>query len=76
MDGVLASCRSPGGKTGDGKVTVTFNPGGRVDHLAIDQPPFAGTPEGACASSLFKRAKVPPFTGEPGTIVYTFHVPK
>jgi hypothetical protein len=76
MNGVLASCRKPGGKTGDGKISVTFNPDGRADRAVIDQPPFAGLPEGACVSSLFKRTKMAPFSGEPGSIVYTFHIPK
>jgi hypothetical protein len=75
MNGVLASCRSPGGKTGDGKINVTFNPDGRVDHAVIDQPPFAGSPEGACVASRFKQAKMAPFQGAPGSVVYTFHIP-
>ncbi len=76
MNSILASCRSPGGKTGDGKITVSFNPDGHVSRAVVDEPPFAGTPEATCVSSRFKQAKIAPFTGGPGTIVYTFHIPK
>jgi hypothetical protein len=41
----------------------------------VDEPPFTGTPEGACVASRFKQAKIAPFAGAPGSIVYTFHIP-
>jgi eukaryotic-like serine/threonine-protein kinase len=75
INGVLASCRSPGGKTGDGTINVTFNPDGHADRATVDEPPFTGTPEGACVASRFKQAKIAPFQGAPGSIVYTFHIP-
>jgi hypothetical protein len=75
MNGVLASCRSPGAKTGAGTINVTFGPDGRVERAVIDEPPFMGTPEGACVSSRFKQAKMAPFEGGPGSVVYTFHIP-
>ncbi len=75
MNGVLASCRSSGGKTGDGTISVTFNPDGHADRAVVDEPPFVGTPEGACVSSRFKQAKIAPFEGSPGTVAYTFHIP-
>jgi hypothetical protein len=75
MNGVLASCRSVGGRTGDGTVTVTFGPDGRVQRASVDQPPFAGTSEGACVASRFQQAKVAPFEGSPASITYTFHIP-
>jgi serine/threonine protein kinase len=76
IDGVLASCRSQGGRVGEGTFTVTFAPDGHAQHAAIDEPPFAGTPEGACVSSRFRQAKVAPFEGAPGSVVYTFHIPQ
>ena len=75
MNGVLASCKSPGGKTGDGTINVTFTPDGKVDRATVDEPPFTATPEGACVASRFKQAKMAPFPGAPGSIVYTFHIP-
>ena len=75
MNGVLASCRSPGGKTGDGTINVTFRPDGHADRAVVDEPPFGGTPEGSCVASRFKQAKIAPFEGPPGSIVYTFHIP-
>jgi hypothetical protein len=75
MNGVLASCRNPGGRTGDGTISVTFTPDGKVDRAMVDEPPFVATPEGACVASRFKQAKMAPFQGAPGSIVYTFHIP-
>jgi hypothetical protein len=75
INGVLASCRNPGGKTGDGTINVTFSPDGHADRAIVDEPPFTGTPEGACVSSRFKQAKIAPFQGAPGSLVYTFHIP-
>jgi serine/threonine-protein kinase len=75
INGVLASCRSPGGRTGDGTIHVTFSPDGRVQHASVDDPPYAGTGEGACVASRFKQAKVSPFEGGPGTVAYTFRIP-
>jgi hypothetical protein len=75
MNGVLASCRIPGGRTGNGSITVVFNPDGRVDKAMIDEPPFGGTPEATCVASRFKMAKMAPFEGAPGTIVYQFNLP-
>ena len=75
MNGVLASCRNPGGRTGQGSITVTFTPDGRADRAMVDEPPFSGTPEATCVSSRFKQAKMAPFEGAPGSIVYTFTIP-
>jgi hypothetical protein len=76
MNGVLASCKRPGGKTGDGPISVTFATDGHVQQAVVDEPPFAGSPEGACVASRFKQAHVAPFEGAPGSIVYNFHIPQ
>jgi serine/threonine protein kinase len=75
MNGVLASCKRPGGKTGEGPIHVTFAPDGHVQQAVVDEPPFAGSPEAACVASRFKQAHVAPFEGAPGSIVYNFHIP-
>jgi hypothetical protein len=56
-------------------VTVTFGNDGAVTNAVVDQPPFAGTPEGACVESRFRTAHVPAFEGAPGTLGFTFHIP-
>jgi hypothetical protein len=76
VDGILASCRRPGGKTGEGIITVTFGNDGQVKHAVVDEPPFAGTTEASCVASRMKLARIKPFEGPLGTLVYTFHIPK
>jgi hypothetical protein len=75
MNGVLASCKRPGGKTGDGPISVTFAPDGHVQQAVVDEPPFAGSTEATCVASRFKQARMAPFRGAPGSMVYTFHIP-
>ncbi|HSO34074.1 MAG TPA: hypothetical protein VLT33_16180, partial [Labilithrix sp.] len=74
-NGVLAFCHKEGGVTGNGSASVTFGPDGSVAGVAID-PPYAGTKEGECVASQFRRVKVTPFTGAPQTVRTQFEVPK
>jgi hypothetical protein len=74
-NGVLAFCKKEGGVTGPGKASVTFASDGSVAGVALD-PPYAGTREGDCVTSQFKRAKVSPFVGAPQTVRHSFEVPK
>ena len=69
-----ASCKKPGGPTGSGKATLTFAPTGRVTSATVTTPPFAGTAVGGCVASVFRRAKVPPFTGNPITVSKSFTI--
>lgn len=69
-----ASCKKPGGPTGSGKATLTFAPSGRVTSASVTTPPFAGTAVGGCVASVFRRAKVPPFTGNPITVSKSFTI--
>jgi hypothetical protein len=57
--------------TGDAK--VTFVSDGSVSKVAIGTP-FRGTPTGNCVSDLLSTARVPPFSGKPGTVDYQFFV--
>ena len=68
----VSSCKTPGGPTGGGHVTVTFSPNGRVVSAKVDQPPFAGTPAGACIAGQFNAMHIPPFTGELVTVGKAF----
>lgn len=74
-NGVLAFCKKPGGVTGAGKASVTFGPDGTVSNVSLN-PPYAGTKEGACITSQFRRAKISAFVGAPQTVRHSFEVPK
>jgi hypothetical protein len=68
-----AACRRPGGQSGSGKATVTFGTDGAAKSVAVS-PPFAGTPVGSCVTSAFRSARVPPFTGNPVTLPWSFRI--
>jgi hypothetical protein len=69
-----SGCKKPGGPTGSGKATLTFAPTGRVTSATVDSPPFAGTAVGGCVAAIFRRAKVPPFTGNPIRVSKSFSI--
>jgi serine/threonine protein kinase len=66
-------CRRPGGPSGSGRATVTFANDGSPKSVAISAP-FAGTPVGACVSAAFRSIHVPPFTGSPVTLPWSFRI--
>jgi len=39
-------------------------------------PPFAGTKEGDCVASQFRRVKTNSFVGTPQAVRFSFEVPK
>lgn len=63
----VAACKEPGGPTGQSNASVTFDASGRVSNVTIGSP-FAGTSTGTCIITAFRAAKVPPFSGLPGTV--------
>lgn len=67
-------CKKPDGPTGVGKVQVTFAPSGRATTANIVSGPFGGTAVGGCVSGVFKRAKVPAFSGDPVTVSKSFTI--
>lgn len=67
-------CKKPDGPTGQGKVQVTFAPSGRATTANIISGPFGGTAVGGCVSGVFKRAKVPAFSGDPVTVSKSFTI--
>ncbi len=67
-------CKKPEGPWGTGKCLVTFAPSGRVTTANVTGAPFAGTPVGGCVSSVFRRAKIPAFNGEPVTVSKSFTI--
>jgi eukaryotic-like serine/threonine-protein kinase len=68
-----AACRRPGGPSGSGRATVTFTNDGSPKSVAVSAP-FAGTPVGACVSAAFRSIHVPPFTGSPVTLPWSFRI--
>lgn len=81
VNSILASCKQPGPDgglplTGDGQIQVVFDPAGTVSSVSLVGPPFAGTPAGECVLARFRTAKMAPFEGSAGTVVYTFTVPR
>ncbi|HWA72472.1 MAG TPA: zinc-ribbon domain-containing protein [Polyangiaceae bacterium] len=72
--GSAGSCKKLGGPTGPGKVTVTFANSGRVTTANVTGAPYAGTSVGGCVASLFRKAKVPPFSGSPVTVSKGFSI--
>jgi predicted Zn finger-like uncharacterized protein len=59
----VGSCKRSSGPTGQGHVSITFSPSGRVISAIVDQPPYAGTSVGGCVAGKFRGAHVPPFAG-------------
>lgn len=72
--GSAGSCKKLGGPTGSGKVKVTFAPSGRVTTANVEGGSFAGTSVGSCVASIFRKAKVPPFTGSALTVSKSFTI--
>ncbi len=67
-------CKKAGGPKGTGKVQVTFAPSGRVTSATVMGSPFAGTAVGGCVAGMFRRAKVPAFSGNPVTVSKSFAI--
>jgi predicted Zn finger-like uncharacterized protein len=72
--GNAASCAKPAGPTGSGKVQVTFATSGRVTTANVAGPPFAGTPVGGCVAGVFRKARIPAFSGNPVTVSKSFSI--
>lgn len=62
------------GQVGTGHVIVTFAPSGRVSNVVVDDPTFAGTPAGRCATAAFFGASVRPFSGGPVNVGKSFTI--
>jgi len=58
---------------GAGHAIVTFGNDGAVHRCAVS-PPFLGAAAGMCVTRALSQARVPPFVGEPGIVVYHFTV--
>jgi hypothetical protein len=72
--GGAVACKRPDGPTGTGRVTVTFAPSGRATNAVVSGGSFPGTSVGGCVASVFRRARVPAFTGDPVTVSKSFTI--
>jgi hypothetical protein len=74
--GQAKNCRPQGGPSGTGRVQVRYEPSGKVSNVAILTSKFDNTTAGSCVRMLFRRAKVPEFTGAPVMVVNkSFEIP-
>jgi hypothetical protein len=70
------NCRPAGGPSGTGRVEVHYEPSGKVASVNILTGKFENTTTGSCVRMLFRRAKVPEFTGAPVvTVSKSFEIP-
>ncbi|MDX2055415.1 MAG: zinc-ribbon domain-containing protein [Polyangiaceae bacterium] len=70
--GQAPSCKKSG-QGGSGKATVTFSPSGGVSSVTISGiSGFASN----CVSGLFRKARVPAFSGAPVTVSKGFKIPE
>lgn len=67
------SCYRDGKIAGAGQAKVTFAASGQVTGVLLFGP-FAGTPEGLCIASTFRRAKMTPFFGAPVLVTKPFTI--
>jgi hypothetical protein len=74
--GQAKNCRPQGGPSGTGRVQVRYEPSGKVAAVSILTGKFENTTAGSCIKMLFRRAKVPEFTGVPAVVVNkSFEIP-
>jgi len=67
-------CKRPEGPWGSGRAVITFAPSGRVTTANVTGDPFGGTSVGGCVASVFRRAKIPAFSGDPVTVSKSFTI--
>ncbi len=70
-----ASCKKSDGPTGSAKVYVTFDPSGSVVIANVVGAPIAGTGVAQCVANLFRRVKVPAFSGDRASLAKDFTIP-
>jgi serine/threonine protein kinase len=70
--GNVLSCRRDK-KWGVALATVTFGNDGAVSQVAVGVP-FRGTPAGECVAEDLSAARIPPFAGKEGVVLYRFFI--
>ena len=69
--GAASACRNEGDPAGNATVLVRFAPSGRATSAVVESGPFAGTVTGGCIATTFRKARVPPFSGDFVTVKKT-----
>lgn len=69
------NCRPEGGPSGSGQVQVVYEPSGKVASATILSEKFKGTTTGGCVRMLFRRARVPEFSGSVVKVNKRFDIP-
>lgn len=73
---LASSCRPRGGPSGPGKARIIYSNDGDVQSVEILTAKFRDTLTGSCVRMVFRRAKIPPFKGEPPTFIKSFTIPE
>ncbi len=73
---LASSCRPSGGPSGAGKARIIYSNDGDVQSVEILTAKFRDTLTGSCVRMVFRRAKIPPFKGEPPTFIKSFTIPE
>jgi hypothetical protein len=73
---LASSCRPRGGPAGPGKARIIYSNDGDVQSVEILTAKFRDTLTGSCVRMVFRRAKIPPFKGEPPTFIKSFTIPE
>jgi hypothetical protein len=73
---LASSCRPRGGPAGPGKARVIYANDGSVKSVEILTARFRDTLTGSCVRMVFRRAKIPAFTGQPPTFIKSFTIPE
>jgi hypothetical protein len=73
---LASSCRPSGGPAGPGKARIIYSNDGEVQSVEILTAKFRDTLTGSCVRMVFRRAKIPPFKGEPPTFIKSFTIPE
>jgi hypothetical protein len=73
---LASSCRPRGGPSGAGKARVIYSNDGEVSSVEILTAKFRDTLTGSCVRMVFRRAKIPPFKGDPPSFIKTFTIPE
>lgn len=67
-------CGAAGSTRGNGRVSITIEPWGRVSRVTHLNQSFVGTPVGLCVMQAFQELQVPPFDGAARSIPGAFAV--
>jgi hypothetical protein len=69
------TCKKADGPKGTSKIHVTFDPSGSVIGANVAGGPLAGTSVAQCIAGIFRKIKVPPFSGDRVTLSRDVTIP-